>query len=77
MLWGNVVIKQFARANSVILAGHCMAVDPEETEYDLELKKEGKDSKLHRMAKVDNLLEMWQGIQNVCTTEKEYRIQNK
>jgi hypothetical protein len=53
-----------------------MAVDPEDTEYDLELKKEGKDSKWHRIAKVDNLSEMWQGIENVCTTQKEYRIQN-
>ena len=33
--------------------------------------------KLHRMAKVHNFLEMWQGCQNLRSTQKESRAQNK
>ena len=32
---------------------------------------------LHTMAKVHDFLEMWQGSQNLCSTQKESRAQNK
>jgi hypothetical protein len=46
--------------------------DPEldnlNTENDFERKKEAEDRKLHRMAKVYDFLEMWQGMQYLCGT---------
>jgi len=47
------------------------------TDNDSELKKEVEERKLHRMAKVHDFLEMWQGSQNLCATQKESRAQNK
>jgi len=47
------------------------------TEHDLEMKKEAEEMKLHRMAKVHDLLEMWQGSQNLRATQKKSRPQNK
>jgi len=40
-------------------------------ENDLEIKREGEERKLHRSAKVHNILEMWQGSTNLCATQKE------
>jgi len=72
----KVVVTQFARANHGILAG----IDPEletmNTENDSEMKKEVEERKLHRMAKVHDFLEMWQGSQNLRATQKESRAQN-
>jgi hypothetical protein len=47
------------------------------TENDSEMKKEAEERQLHRMAKVHDFLEMWQGSQNLCATQKESRTQNK
>jgi len=47
------------------------------TENDSEMKKEADERTLHRMAKVHNFLEMWQGSQNPRATQKESRAQNK
>jgi len=41
------------------------------------MKKEAEARKLHRMAKVHDFLEMWQGSQNLCATQKESHAQNK
>jgi len=41
------------------------------------MKKEAEETKLHRMAKVHDFLEMWQGSQNLHATQKEDRTQNK
>jgi len=46
-------------------------------EHNSEMKKEAEERKLHRIAKVHNFLEMWQGCQTVCATQKESRAQNK
>jgi hypothetical protein len=35
------------------------------------MKKESEERKLHRMAKVHDFLEIWQGSQNLHTTQKE------
>jgi len=73
----KVVGRKFARANNGILAGTDPELDIANTENDSELKKEAEERKLHRMAKVHNILEMWQGSQNPRTTQKESRAQNK
>jgi type VI protein secretion system component VasK len=41
------------------------------------LKQDAKKTTLHRMAKVHNFLEMWQGSQNLHATQKEARAQYK
>jgi len=76
-LWEKVVVRQYARANNGILAGDDTGLDRSEFNNDLELKKEAEEKKLHRMAKVQDILEMWQGSQNLRTTQKESRAQNK
>jgi len=47
------------------------------TETDSEMKKEAEEWTLHRMAKVHDPLEMWQGRQNLRATQKESRAQIK
>jgi len=72
----KVVVRQYACANNGILAGNDPVLDRSETDNDLELKREVEERKLHRMAKVHDFLEMWQGSQNLRTTQKESRAQN-
>jgi len=73
----KVVIRQFARANNWFLEGTDPELDTTNTENDWEMKKEAEERKLHRMAKVDDVLEMWQGSQNLRATQKESRADNK
>jgi hypothetical protein len=73
----KVVVRKFAPANNGILAGTDLELDTMNTENDSEMKKEAEERKLHRMAKVHDFLEMWQGRQNLRTTQKESRAQNK
>jgi len=73
----KVVVRQFAQANNRILAGADPELDTMNTENDSEMKKEVEETTLHRMAKVHNFLEMWQGSNNLCATQKESRAQNK
>jgi len=47
------------------------------TENDSEMKREVEESKLHRMAKVHDFLELWQGSHNLQATQKESRARNK
>jgi len=61
----EMVVRQFARANYGLLAGDDPVLDPNSTDNDMELKREAEEKKLHRMAKVHNFLEMWQGSQNL------------
>jgi len=71
------MVMQFARANTGILPGADPELDTTNTENDSEMKKEAEEMELHRMAKVHNFLEMWQGSQNVGDTQKESRTQNR
>jgi len=73
----NAVVRQFARANNSILASADPELDRTNTENDSEMKKAAEERTFHRMAKVHDFLEMWQGSQNLCTTHKESRAQNK
>jgi len=60
-----------------MLAGTEPELDTMNTENNAEMKKEAEERKLHRMAKVHDFLEMWQGSQNLRATQKESRAQNK
>jgi len=73
----KVVVRQFARANNGILPGTDPELDTTNTENNSEMKKEAEERKLHRMAKVHDFLEMWQGSQNLWDTQKESRAPNK
>jgi hypothetical protein len=57
----TVAVTQFARANSRLLAGDDPVLHPNGTDNDMELKRAAEEKKLHRMAKVHDLLEMGQG----------------
>jgi len=76
-LRGKVVVMQFARGNSGIMAGADRLLNTANAENDLEMKKEAEETKLHIMAKVHDILEMWQGSQNLRGTQKESRAQKK
>jgi len=73
----SVIVRQFAQANNWILAGADTALDAVKPENDSEIKKELEERTLHRMAKVHNFWEMWQGSQNLCPTKKKSRTQKK
>ena len=76
-LWGKVVVTQITRANSGLLAGDDPELDLNSAINDMEMKREAEQKKLHRMAKVPDFLEMWQGSQNLRAPQKESRAQNK
>jgi len=59
------------------LAGTDPELDTTNTENDSEIKTGAEERKLHRMAKVHDFLEMWQGSENLRATQKESRAQNK
>jgi len=59
------------------MVGDDQALDMTKTENHMEMKREVEERKLHRMAKVHDFLEMWQGSQNLCTAQKESHSQNK
>ena len=73
----NVVVRQYAQATSGLLAGNDPVLDPNSTDNDMELKREAEEKKLHRMAKVHDILEMWQGSQTLRATKKESHAQNQ
>jgi len=73
----KVVVRQFARANNGILPVTDPELDTPHTESDSEMNKEAEEKTLHRMAKVHDFLEMWQGSQNLGATQKESHAQNK
>jgi hypothetical protein len=62
--------------NTGILAGTDPELDTTSIENNLEMKKEAEERKLHRIAKVHDCLEMWQGSQNLSATQKKSRSQN-
>jgi len=72
----KVFVRQLDRANNGVLAGTDPELDNANTESNSEKKKAAEELKLHRMAKVHHILEMWQGGQNLRATQKESRSQN-
>jgi len=72
-----VIVRLFARANNVILAGDDPTLQTVNIENDSEMKREAEEWQLPRMAKVHELLEMWQGSQKLRATQKESCAQTK
>ena len=70
ILCEKVVERYFTQANIGILAGHEPPLDTLNQEYHLQIKQEAEQRKLHRKAKVYNILEMWQGSNNKHATNK-------
>jgi len=73
----KVVVRRFARAINRIFAGDNPVSDTTNTENDSEMKEDAEERKLHRMAKVHNCLELWQGSQNLRATQTKSLTQNK
>jgi len=73
----TVIVRQFAGDNDGILTGTDPELNTMNTENDKEMKRDAKERKLHRMAKVHDFLEMWQGCQNLLATQMESHTQNK
>jgi hypothetical protein len=59
------------------VAGADAELDTRNPENDLEMNNEAEELHFHRMAKVDDYLEMRQGSQNLCATKKESHAQIK
>ena len=59
----KVLVRMFARANHGLLPGDDPVMDPPSTDNHREMKREAEQMNVHRMAKVDDFLEMWQGSQ--------------
>jgi len=72
----DVVVTQVARANTSILVGDDPALHLTNTAHDLKMMNDADERTLHRMAKVHNFVEMWQGSQNLRATQKESRDQH-
>jgi len=72
----KVVVRQFARANNWMLAGADPLLHTTNTGNNSEMMKEAEVRKLHTMAKVHNVLEMWEGSHNRPATQKESCTQN-
>jgi len=77
MLRETVVVRQFAWANNSILAGNCAVLGTAETENNFELNTQVEERILHTIPKVHDILEMWQGWQNIRAAQKESSAQNK
>ena len=73
----KVVARQFAQPNHRILAGTDPELDTMKKDNDLEMKKDADERKLHRMGKVHDVLEMWQGSKNIRAMQKESHAQHK
>jgi hypothetical protein len=72
----SIVVRQFACGNDCSLAGDDPALDLTITDNDLEMMREAVRKNLHRMAEIQDGLEMWQGCQNLHATQKESCTQN-
>jgi hypothetical protein len=73
----KVVVRQFSRANCGLLVGDNPVLDSDSTDYDMEMKRGAEEKKLHRMAKVHDFFEMWQGSQTLRATQKESHSENQ
>jgi len=71
------VAKQIARPNIMILAGDETDSYTTNTENDSERKKQSEERTLHSIAKVNDILDMWQGSQDLRATQEGSRAENK
>jgi len=76
-LRNKVVVRQCAQAYKAILPDNGTESHTTNTQNDSEMQTEAEESKLHRMAMVHDLFEMWQGSPNLRATQKESCAQHK
>jgi len=69
----EVVVRQFARDNNGILAVTDPEIDTINTENDSVMNQEAGEMTLHRMSRVHDILEMWQGSENLRAAQKKSR----
>jgi len=67
----KVLVRQFTQANIGLLAGNHPALDTTSADNDIEMQGEAEEKKLHWMAKVYDIVEMWQDMENLWATQKE------
>jgi hypothetical protein len=65
----NMVVWQLARSNAGLLVGNIPITHSLDVDNNAEIKKEAEKKKLHRMAKILDYLEMWQGSDNLRSTQ--------
>jgi len=71
-----VIVRQFTRSNNRILTDDEPALETTNSENHFEIKIEAEERPIHRKAKVQDVLEMGQGYQNLHATQKESCAQN-
>jgi hypothetical protein len=65
-----------AWSNAGLLEGDLPITHPLDPDNDAEIKNEAEQKKLYRMAKVHDCLEIWQGSENLHSTQKAARAEN-
>jgi hypothetical protein len=76
-LCNKVFVCHFVVPNNGIVASADLELDTTTTQNDSEMNNEVEERKSPSIAKVHNILEMWQDSQNRRTTQKHSRTQNK
>jgi hypothetical protein len=66
-----MVVRKFTRANNGILEGNYPDVDSTILKNHLNMKGAEQERKLQRTTKVNDILEMWQGSENLHATQKQ------
>jgi len=70
----KVSVTQFTSANNGIFIGYNPVSDAMNTENYSAMKKDGEEMKLHSMANVHNVLEMWQACPNFHATQRNLTL---
>jgi hypothetical protein len=76
MLRNKVIVKYFVVVNNSIMGGNNLTLDTMKLEYHIELNRKAKERTLLRLAKVHDILAMWQWSQNLHATMMEFHSQN-
>jgi hypothetical protein len=71
-----VIVRQFVEPNNGILAGGNPELDTTNTDNDSQRKKGAEEGIFHRKPKVHDLLEMWQGCEDIRAPQKESHTNN-
>jgi len=72
----KVIVRHFALATNGLLPGDVPVLDTTSTDNNMEMNREAEEKKLHRMAKVHDIVERSQSSQNLRATLKKSRAQN-
>ena len=73
----TVIVRQLAGANTWNLTCADQSFETGNRENESEMKRHVEERTLLRMAKVHDILDIWQGRQNLGATQGEFRAQIK